>query len=60
MNPDTLEYVGSIEVRRDYPTYLEEDVIFDVFVSLIVANWVLDFVLFFSYLRKKVRKIAKK
>jgi hypothetical protein len=59
MDPNTLAYVGSIQVRQHYDPILPEDVIFDVFVSIVVVNWILDFVLFFSYLRKKVRKIRK-
>lgn len=60
MNPDTLAYTQSVQVQKYYAPTLDEAVIFDVFVSLIVVNWILDFVLFFSYLRKKVRKITRR
>lgn len=59
MDPNTMLYTGSIQVQRYFAPSLDEDVIFDVFVSIVVLNWILDFVLFFSYLRKKVRKISR-
>lgn len=60
MDPNTLAYTGSIGVQEYYAPWIPEEVIFDVFVSIVVLNWILDFVLFFSYLRKKFRKIAKR